>query len=314
MPRTVGHAVPTSTMANDPMRSSLSIVVVTWNSQRVLPALLASIPGATAGVSDVELLIVDNGSSDGTRDLVAAHYPDARLIPMGRNAGYAAAINAGIRARRLPGPVLVLNPDICLDDGAVRAMQKVLDARSDVGIVAPRLRHETGAQAWSLRREPTVLRALGEALLGGTRAGRISALGERICDPRRYHCEGAADWATGAALLISDACLTKTGCWDESFFLYSEETDFALRARDAGFRLWYTPDAGAVHIGGDGASSPALWALMTTNRVRLYGRRHGRFRTVMFWAAVALNEGLRSISSDQAHRAALRRLFAMKRG
>ncbi|MDP8961599.1 MAG: hypothetical protein M3N32_08300, partial [Actinomycetota bacterium] len=108
---------------------------------------------------------------------------------------------------------------------------------------------------------------------------------------------------------ISRRCLEQVGPWDETFFLYAEETEFALRARDAGFVLRYVPDAVATHLGGDRHTSSRLWALLAVNRVRLYSRRHGPVRTAAFWAAVALNEALRALAGRGVHRAALRALL-----
>ena len=151
-----------------------------------------------------------------------------------------------------------------------------------------------GAVLRSLRREPTVLRAVGEAVVGGERAGRYRHWGEVVSDPDSYTHAKEADWATGAAMLVSRECLAAVGPWDESFFLYSEEVDFALRARDRGFRLRYEPAAGAVHLGGESGIDPALWALLTRNRIRLYRARHGRVRTAAFTGAVVLNEAVRA--------------------
>ena len=202
---------------------------------------------------------------------------------MGRNAGYSAGINAAIAATGTARPALVLNPDIRLEPGAVA---RLLDAARapGVGIVVPRLVDESGATIPSLRREPTVARALGEALLGGTRAGRIPALGELITDPEFYREPATVDWASGAAMLLTSMCLDRVGRWDESYFLYSEETDFALRARDAGLHVRYVPGAVATHLGGESHVNARLWTILTLNRIRLFGSRHGRASTAAFRA------------------------------
>ena len=96
--------------------------------------------------------------------------------------------------------------------------------------------------------------------------GRISELGESITDPDRYLHEAVVDWAEGSIMLIDGSCWDACGGWDETFFLYSEETEYALRARDLGFSMIYTPAAGARHLEGDAATNPPLWALMTLNR------------------------------------------------
>ena len=133
--------------------------------------------------------------------------------------------------------------------------------RPPVGAAAPRIVGVDDRLHHSLRHEPTLLRALGEAVLGGRRAARYAPLGETISDAARYRDGVSADWATGAALLIARRAMDVAGEWDERFFLYSEETDYCLRLRDAGFRLHLVADAVVVHRGGDQSTSPKLGAL-----------------------------------------------------
>jgi GT2 family glycosyltransferase len=150
-------------------------------------------------------------------------------------------------------------------------------------------------------------------VLGGSRAGRFPALGEIICDPSTYQRSVRADWASGCVMMISRACLNRVGPWDERYFLYSEETDFALRARDAGFVLRLAPNAAAAHVGGASHHSPHLWSMLTVNRVRLFARRHGPAHTVAFWGVVTISEALRALFGAPVHRAALRALLRPSR-
>jgi GT2 family glycosyltransferase len=178
----------------------------------------------------------------------------------------------------------------------------------------PRLNDAAGRAITSLFREPTALRMLGDALIGGTRAGRYPAFGEMVVDEAAYTAQTAADWASGSVMLISRACLEACGPWDESFFLYSEETEFALRARDAGHALRLAPRAVAVHLEGDAATSPRLWTLLTLNRIRLYRRRHGLLATGGFWLAVLLREASRAVvARNRPSRAAVRGLLSPRR-
>jgi len=289
----------------------LAVGVVTYNSAAVLPGLLDSLPAALAGVPSWRLVVADNASGDGSADLVRGRAPDALVRPMDGNLGYAAGVNA-VAAAMPDADLLVLNPDIRLRPGSVSRLRGALGTPG-VGIAVPRLAGPDGALALSLRRAPTVLRAFGESVLGGRRAARFAALGEVVGDRSAYDGPAVADWASGAAMLVSRDCLAAVGPWDESFFLYSEETDFALRARDAGYALRLVPGAEAVHLGGESHLSPALWSLLVSNKVRLYARRHGRGRAGSFWAALALGEALRSVRPSATHRAALRTLVADRR-
>jgi GT2 family glycosyltransferase len=288
-------------------KAQVVALVVTHNSDWVLPGLVASLAAGFEGVDRYQVVIVDNASTDSTLEVASERIPEARVVRLPENRGFAAAINAGLAQASPSEAVLVLNPDIRLRPGAVARLLHCLEMPG-TGIAVPRIQNGDGRLEWSLRREPTVLRALGEAVLGGGRAGRFPALGELVSRDELYENPMVADWATGAAMLISRRCLDAVGTWDERFFLYSEETDFALRARDKSFVLRYAPDAEVVHLGGEASESPRLWSILSVNRVRLYRSRHSSARSGLFWVAVVLNEALRS-PRGPTHRAALSALL-----
>ena len=284
---------------------ALGVVVVTHNSAAIVGDCLASLRANAPAIGALRMVVVDSGSTD-TSVAVASAAPETEVVSLGRNAGYAAGINAGVAALGPVDAVLVLNPDIRITAGAIEALHRALGV-AGTGIVVPRIVDDDGTLQHSLRRRPSLLRATGEAVLGGTRAGRFSALGEMMVDTDAYDHPGVVDWATGAAMLISRACLDAVGRWDESFFLYSEETDFALRAAAAGFAMRYTPDATVVHLGGEAMTSPSLYRLLTLNRLELYRRNHTRVASACYRAALTVNEGLRAPFAA-THRAALRAL------
>ena len=287
------------------------VVVITYNSSDVLPGLLESLDDGLRGVT-WHLVVVDNDSHDGSADLALRLRPDCTVVRTGRNAGYAAGLNAGVAAAGPHRAVMVLNPDVRLTPGAAPVLLEAL-ARPGVGIAVPRLSDADGELHFSLRREPTVLRALGDAVLGASRAGRWSALGEIVTDPHAYADPHPVDWAEGSTQLISADCWRAVGPWDESFFLYSEETEFGLRARDAGWATAYVPAAHATHLQGDSRTSEGLWALLVANRVRLYRRRHGVVASALFWAVVVLREATRAALGRDVNRAALRTLTSREK-
>lgn len=282
--------------------SPVAVIVVTWNSAAVLPGFLAALPEGMAGL-DWRLVVADNDSADDTVDVLRALAPDATVVQTGRNAGYAAGVNAALGAAGEHGAALICNPDIRMREGCAK---RLVDSLGDgVGIAVPLLYDEgKDTPHHSLRRESSVLRALGEAVIGNTRAGRFPRLSELVTDPTAYQRPTRADWATGALMAISGDCLTMCGPWDESFFLYSEETEYCLRARDRGYATQLEPTAKAVHLGGDSQVSPRLWTLLTLNRVRLYRKRHGPVATAAFRTAVLLRETSRAALGRPAARAA----------
>ncbi|AXB46712.1 glycosyltransferase [Amycolatopsis albispora] len=292
------------------MTEPLAVVVVTYHSADVLPECLASVRTALDGIENARIIVVDNNSGDHTLDVTRSACPEAEIVQLPENRGFAAGVNAGIDAAG-GADVLVLNPDIRLEPGAIRALRDAVTVPG-TGIAVPLLLDKIGRPAFSLRRKPTALRALGEALLGGTRAGLVPAFGELVVRHSRYREPGTADWATGAAWLVSRECLAATGRLEERYFLYSEETEYMLRAGDAGYAVRFAPRAAATHLGGEQSTSPELWSMATTNRVRLRRQRAGRLAALAMWFAVVLNELLR-IRRGPKHRLALRDLLRWRR-
>jgi N-acetylglucosaminyl-diphospho-decaprenol L-rhamnosyltransferase len=281
----------------------LSIVIVTYNSASVLPTLLDSLPAGLEGIKEFETIIVDNDSADNSVDIALAHVIRPRVIRMGRNAGYAAAINAATATVRPDADLLILNPDLRLLPGAVSVLVERL-ADLSVGIAVPRILAEDGTTSLSLRREPSLITAWMDAILGGRLAARIGA-GEMVGDPVIYDRDSFTDWATGAILVVAARARNTVGEWDESFFLYSEEVDYLQRVRQSGLFVAYVPQAQVVHIGRQYLGNPSLSALMTANRIRYYRRHHGPLSTAMFRLSIIVGESVRAVLGP-GHRAALR--------
>jgi N-acetylglucosaminyl-diphospho-decaprenol L-rhamnosyltransferase len=282
--------------------ADLGVVVVTHNSADVVGPLLASLPGALAGL-EAQVVVVDNDSADDTVALLRAQ--GVHVVEAANN-GYAAGINRGVEHLTDGVPVLVLNPDLRLDPGAVRVMLDRLDDPG-VGIVAPRILDGEGVLTPSLRREPSLPRALGLGFTGAP------ALSEDITDPATYEHAQEVGWATGAVLLVRRECHEILGGWDESFFLYSEETDFSLRAKDAGWRTVYEPGATAHHEGSASGWNDRLYTMQILNRVRLYGRRHRASARWLFYLLALMREGELAVRGRSEARAALLALLLPSR-
>jgi GT2 family glycosyltransferase len=284
--------------------------VVTYNSGPLIEDLVTSIPSGAAG-AEWTLVFADNESSDDTLEEIARFAPTATVVRTGGNLGYAGGLNAAVAAAGDQDAYLILNADVRLGDGCVVTLYGALD--ENAGIAVPRLVDATGATLWSLRREPSLSRAWADALIGAERAGRIGGLGEVITEPRAYEAPRFADWAEGSTQLISAACWQRCGPWDASYFLYSEETDYDLRARDVGLPVTFVPAAVAQHLKGDSAVSPRLWSLLVLNKARLYARRHGPAASLLYWLALVVREGSRAMLGKKTSRAALRDLLSPAR-
>lgn len=287
-------------------RPRIAICVVTFNSAELIEDLVDSLPEGARG-TDWSLYVADNASSDDTVAQIRRHAPAATIVETGGNRGYAAGVNAAVAAAGDQDAYLILNADVRLKPGCLATLFSSLGP--GIGLVVPRLLDAEGETIWSMRREPTVLRAWADALVGAERVGRSRLLGEMVTDPELYSSARTTDWAEGSTQLMSRECWEVCGPWDESYFLYSEETEFDLRARDRGFAVLYQPAAVATHLEGGSAGSPRQWSLLVANRVRLHRARRGAVAAAGFWLASAVRESSRALLGKRTSRAALRDLM-----
>jgi GT2 family glycosyltransferase len=293
--------------AGDHEVADCTAIIVTYHSAGVVGALLDTLPAAAAGLR-VRVVVVDNDSTDDIGG-VLSRYPGVRLVASGGNLGYAGGINVGRRYLGETRSVVILNPDMTLEPGSLRRLHAALGIPG-VGAAVPKFLDEDAEPYPSLRREPSLLRAFGDALLGKRWPGRPAWLSEMVWPKAAYLAGAPIDWATGAVLMVASEADAAVGAWDsETFFLYSEETDYARRLRDSGRQIRYVPDAVVRHTGGGSGTGPDLVALNTVNRIRYYRKYHGGAATALFRGVVVLHELLRANrpANRRALRAALRR-------
>jgi hypothetical protein len=219
--------------------SDASVVVVTYNALPWLEQCLESVRG-------LETVVVDHGSTDGTLELVREGFADVALVEQ-ENRGLAYGWNTGI-ARTSGRYVLLLNSDAWLDEGALEALVAFADAHPDAAVVGPRLRYPDGRLQRSVRGFPTLWRLATEFLFLRKLAPRSRALNAFYGAGFAHDEVHEAEVLMGAVWLVRRAAIEEVGPADDSFFLFSEETDWAWRFRAAGWKLLFTPGAGATHV------------------------------------------------------------------
>ncbi|MCA0437641.1 MAG: glycosyltransferase family 2 protein [Actinobacteria bacterium] len=279
-------------------------VVVTHNSAADVGGLLDSLGPAQRSGSLGEVVVVDNGSTDDTVAILRAR-PGVTVVEA-TNRGYSAGFNLGVRVGGSADYLLLLNPDCRMATDAIQTMVTAAE-RSLAGIVVPRIHDAHGRLQYSLRREPTIRRGIG---LNFT---RHPVFAEYINSDVDYEQAQDVDWALGAAMLIRQECYSALGGWDESFFLYSEETDFCLRARDAGWSTRYEPAAVVVHAGGGSGRNAMTHTMQVVNRVRCYGRRHPRPLTYAYLIANLVSEASWVVRGRRESREAVAALVCPRR-
>jgi GT2 family glycosyltransferase len=224
-------------------RPQASVIVVTHNNETLIGDCLRSIAAAVR-VNSYETIVVDSGSTDGTRATIAADGGQARVIPFDRNVGFAVASNAGIENSR--GRLIVLvNSDAFPDPGSIDRLIVAIDELPRAGIVGGLLRYPSGEPQPSLGRFPSLLGGLWVALCLH-RLPVTARLGIGIsAHPSLYRTRRRVDWVTAAFCIAR----REAGGLPADAFMYGEDVAWALACRSAGWEVWFEPAATAVHIG-----------------------------------------------------------------
>lgn len=248
-------------------RPDLSVLLVTHNGKERALATIESARRAV-GSASTEWFVVDCGSTDGTPAAIGHAFADVNLVRQ-RNIGFAAGNNVALR-RASGRYVLLLNPDVDIVEGTFQRLVEALDRRPTVGAASVVQRGPGGALIPSIGRFPSTIRQMGEAL----RIARIPGL-QRFQEmekrPQKYAQERSVDWVVGAFLVVRAEVVEAVGGLDERYFLYSEETDWCYRIRQAGWDVRHLPVMEIVHHAGgyDGARLAQL-----TYSKMLFARKH----------------------------------------
>ncbi len=260
------------------MEPRLSVVIVSWNVrellQRALSSLYTSWSRSEQAAEALEIIVVDNGSHDGTVAMVRERFPSVRLIANRENRGFTGGNNQGIRVARAP-LLFLLNPDTeVLDDALVRLLT-YLEREPRVGLVGPQLLNPDGTVQSSRRRFPS----LPVLFLESTWLQAVGRpwLRRYYVDDRSSHVEQRVDWVTGAAMMVRRSVLDEVGLFDEGFFMYSEELDLCRRIRAAGWEIAYLPTAKVIHYVGKSSEQvvAARHIHFQTSKVRYARKYHG---------------------------------------
>lgn len=277
--------------------TALAVVIVNFNAGEWLSRCLASLE-AHHGDLEIDVLVIDNASTDGSARAAVEAYPWARLVENPRNRYLSPAWNQGAAATTAPY-LLFLNPDTEWWRGTLAEFVAVARASPRAGIVGPMVRNTDGSVYPSGRTFPSVIDALGHAFL--------SPFSRRNAFTRRHEMDGwdrtserTVDWVSGSCMLLPREAFDDVGGFDERFPLYGEELDMATRLRDAGWTVLFTPAVEVLHeigVSTGGDRRPHRLAVMHSRSLYRYYARHraSGWRVVTLpvaWAALRLRAEL----------------------
>ncbi len=236
----------------------LSICIVTYQTAQYLRQCLDSIRQHPLS-SPYEIVVVDNASTDGTQDMLRAEYPEVKLIQNGSNLGYTAPMNQALRQGQ--GRYLMqLNPDTLVMENALDHLVTYLEQNPQVGICGPKVLNQDGSLQRSCRRgESRPLAVIGYFTPLGRMFPNNHALNDYQLNYLDENLTHPVAGVAGSCMLIRRAVVEQIGYLDEHYFAYQEDADFCFRARQAGWQVFYLPEAKILHYGGQGGSRVEPW-------------------------------------------------------
>ena len=304
----------------------ISVIIVNWNGLRFLIECLESLSHFKS-TRHMEVIVVDNASTDGSADVVARRFPGVILIRNAANLGFAKGNNIGIRASK-GKYIFLLNSDIKVLNGCLDALADYMDAHTDIGIIGPKILNEDLSHQSSCRYFPSLWNNFCEA----TGLARLFRQDRFFSGEHMFHFNGRqtidVDVLVGCFWAVRRQALEDFGLLDEGYFIYSEDVDWCKRCWKAGWRVTFYPGAQAIHyVGASSKKDPVRFAVAQQRSVLRYWNKHhtmaGRFGIFWLtfahlatrWAAAAVGQAIQPTRREEREarlrviRSCLRALF-----
>lgn len=263
--------------------------IVNWNTKNDLRECLRALADHPYTRGTQEVVVVDNGSHDGSADIVRDEFPDAVLVANAANESYARGTNQAL-ATATGDLLLLLNPDARVTAGALNTLADTLTTRPDLAAVAPRLVHEDGTTQPSVRGFPAPWPLLWDILGVSRLFPRSPTFGAYRLRYFDYDRPGPAPQPMASAFVLTLRACEQVGPMDERFPLYWNDVDWCLRAHQAGMGIWYTPNAVVTHEGGGTTRKVRRAAVWESHRalLRLYAKHYKNITPRPLYALLTL--------------------------
>jgi GT2 family glycosyltransferase len=287
-------------MSNQSSEFTVSVIIVSWNAREFLMQCLASL-SADACDYPMEIIVVDNASSDGSADEVANSYPRVRLIRNAENLGFAKANNIGISLST--GRYLCLvNSDVKVLPHCVSTLVRFCEENPEVGMVGPRVIGGDGKWQHSCKGFPNVWNVFCRALALDTLFPRGKLFTGFLLSHWRQDCPRPVDILVGCFWLVRREALTRVGLLDETFFMYGEDIDWCKRFWMHGWKVVFVPSAEAIHYGGASSANAPFRFYIEQQKADLHywKKHHSSFGVAIYFAISCLHLSLRAVGYSMA--------------
>jgi hypothetical protein len=278
------------------MTADLSIIIVNLNTRGLLQACLASV-FATSGQLAIEVIVIDNGSTDGSASMVATEFPAVRLVRNSSNEGFARPNNVGMEMAT-GRFLLLLNSDTIVRPEAFQTMLQFLSEHADAAACGPMLLYPDGRIQHSAKSFPTLFTHLCDMFFLDRLFPRSKFFGRGEMFYFDYHKAAPVDHLMAAAFLVKREILDQVGPLDEDFAIYYNDMDWCFRIRAHARTIWYVPDAHIVHYLGSTVGSLnrrfALFRMLHENVMLFYQKHYGRYAVVLYRVLTAMGFVMRS--------------------
>lgn len=268
--------------------ANIAVVVIDHNSGEAIVDCIESVRSQ----GPAEIVVIDNASTDDSCAALRRRYEDLHIITNERNVGFAAAANQGMRTTSAPY-VLLLNPDAVAEPGALAALERALEEKPRAAAAGALVRNPDGTAQPTRRRFPSIWQSILHGLVGvfrpdnpGTRAYTLDAVDLSVLT--------RVDWIAGPAMALRREAFEAVGGFDEAFFFFVEDVDLCKRFADAGFEVWFQPEAVVVHQwGGSWTQRPLKFLWLHQRNLFRYVTKHYRGVWVLLYPAIAAGLALR---------------------
>ncbi len=241
----------------------LSIIIVNWNTKELLLPCVKSVLESGQGISS-ELIVVDNGSWDGSGDEVRKTFPFIQFVENEKNLGFAKAVNQGLR-KASGRYILLLNPDTEVKNGAIHELLSFMESHSGTGVAGAQLLNSDGSKQNSIANFPSLAtELLNKRFLRWLFPKRFPG------KERSYSEPVEVDSVIGACMMVRRDALDQVGFLDEDYFLFLEETDWCYRMKRGGWKICHVPQADVYHFQGKSAEAERKRAKVEYYRSRYH--------------------------------------------